>query len=154
MKCHLQFASIAVTWRIAAPPGATGSHRGVLLWRGFGEWGTRTKASKHDRPFPRARGLCCFRGCYGRVRWLGRDLAQEHTFPVGSGPRNIPGFLFSHSPRISVPHRVQAAFSTPAGLSDAAQILFSTLPPLPAPSPLLHPFPISERSSAVVSRFN
>lgn len=58
MKCHLQFPSMAVTWRIRSTPGSHRLTRGVLLWRGFGKGGTGTKASKHDCPFPRARGLC------------------------------------------------------------------------------------------------
>lgn len=99
MKCHLQFASIAVTWRIRSTPGL---HRltqgGVLLWRGFWEGGRCTKASKHDRSFPRAPGLCLPRVLRpGELAQppLSEFLCQRNTlFLWGLAPEASLDFIF------------------------------------------------------------
>lgn len=129
------------------------AQRGAALERVWG-MGDTHKSIKTRPPLPQSSGALLFPW----VLWPG-EVARQRP---GTGTHLSCGVWPQKYPRIFVfplttylcPSQGPAALSTPAGLSDAAQILFSTLPPLPAPSPLLHPFPISERSSAVVSRFN
>lgn len=136
---------------------------GCYFGGGLGKGGTCTKASKHHCPFPRAWGLCL-----PWVLWPGEvakpplSAQDPRRGSTETWQRNTP-FLWDLAPEISLDfifhssHHMSisliflmdsqqspAAFLTPARLSNAAQTLFSILLPLPAPSPLLQPFPIAE----------
>ena len=86
-------------------PAHTGG--GVTSERVLGRGENAPNHRNTTTPSPELGGCVCH-GCYGRLRWLSlpsrlrgqgggvsRDLAEQHTFSVGSGPRNIPGFYFS-----------------------------------------------------------
>lgn len=93
---------------VAPPHTAGGCGCGCYFGGGFGEGEKCTKALKRECPVPRAWGQhlpwvllqgklaqCPLPAQGTRLGGIGRDLAEQHTFSVGSGPRNIPGFYFS-----------------------------------------------------------